>query len=471
MSLASRLEAFAQAVATDVKALQSASADNTAGRIVKSAAVSLKNNCRTRDADSSIISLTQHSSYPSADSPTSWQIDPSSSACVFNYSGGNPQSTGSGVWFPSTTYNSSTGQADLFWRAETETDAQVMVISVTSWGGAGPRFIVNGTYYSLTGLANTSGVSVGSQMWIKITFSPSAKKTLVIEGRYEIRFIAAYTAENAALTKPAEYNQIKMAYVGDSNAFVYGYDTKGDSYAIVLADCLGISDSRISAIYGTGLQATNSGTNYNYVERLSDITGTAGLDLVMFSMSWNDWNYGSGYSAAQIKIAAASLISATRTAHPNAVILINGVNTWDIAPSDEIGLDGHEAAVLEAVVEASDPLVGFISVRSSAASPILYGGSTTSGTHANRYVNTSIDHLTPAGNLYVGKWLADKVFAKLVEMSGKESPAVTRQPAAGAQSSSSNVFIQETDPALLTPYIWYKTDSLGRVVDILKGGS
>jgi hypothetical protein len=49
--------------------------------------------------------------------------------------------------------------------------------------------------------------------------------------------------------------------------------------------------------------------------------------------------------------------------------------------------------------------------------------------------------------------------------------AVATDVKALQSASSSNVFIQETDPALLTPYIWYKTDSLGRVVDILKGGS
>lgn len=43
--------------------------------------------------------------------------------------------------------------------------------------------------------------------------------------------------------------------------------------------------------------------------------------------------------------------------------------------------------------------------------------------------------------------------------------------AADGVGGSSNVFIQQTDPALPTPYIWYKTDASGNVVDILKGGS
>jgi hypothetical protein len=32
-----------------------------------------------------------------------------------------------------------------------------------------------------------------------------------------------------------------------------------------------------------------------------------------------------------------------------------------------------------------------------------------------------------------------------------------------------NVFIQQTDPLVASPYIWYRTDASGRVIDILKG--
>lgn len=405
-----------------------ASSANTASLIASGAAVTLHNNCRTRDANSSLVaSLQQLSSNPSAAAPTSWTVDPSNGGCVFNYSGGNAQLTGSGVWFPSVTYNSSTGQADLWWRAETETDSSVLVVSLTSWSGVGPRIIVDGTYYSTEGLINTSGVSVGSQMWLRINFPDGSKRKVSIEGRYDIRLISVATAGDGACTRPAN-NGSRMVFLGDSNAWMFGYDLKGASYALTLADCLGIQDVRLSAVSGTGLQATNGGANYNYLQRIADVIGVTAVDIVVIAMSWNDWNYGSGWSAAQIKTAAASLITSIRSTYPEAVILFHGVNNWDIAAPDEIGLDGHEAAVQEAVAESSDPLVGFIAVRSAAGNPILYGGSTTSGTHANRYVNTSIDHMTPDGNNYVGRWLADRVFTKLVELSGSDAPAILEIP-------------------------------------------
>lgn len=440
MSLETRLQALITAIGSDIKALQAGGGStNTAARIVAGAALTLYNNPRTRDADASVLtSIQQLNANPSAVAPTVWEIDPADGGCVCAYNGGAAQLTGSGVWFPSVTYNVSTGQADLYWRAETETDGDLLVVSVTSWSGAGPRIIVDGTYYSADGLTNTSGVGGGSQMWLRLNFPDARKRRVAIEGRYDIRLIGISSPGNAACTRPADNSALRMIFVGDSNAWMYGYDLKGASYGLVLADCLGIRDVRLSAISGTGLQATNGGSNYNYGQRIADVTGVSDVDLVVFAMSWNDWNYGAGFTASQIKTAAAALITATRAAHPNAVILFHGVNTWDIAPADETGLDGHEAAVQEAVSESSDPLVGFIPVRSAAGDPILFGGSTTPGTHANRYVNTSIDHMTPDGNNYVGRWLADRVFSALVQMSGADAPAVLPAPVPAAATTTTS---------------------------------
>lgn len=457
MSLETRLQALITAIGSDIKALQAGGGStNTAARIVQGAALTLYNNPRTREADASVLtSIQQLNANPSAVAPTVWEIDPADGGCVCAYNGGAAQLTGSGVWFPSVTYNISTGQADLYWRAETETDGDLLVVSVTSWSGAGPRIIVDGTYYSADGLTNTSGVGVGSQMWLRLNFPDARKRRVAIEGRYDIRLIGISSPGNAACTRPADNSALRMIFVGDSNAWMYGYDLKGASYGLVLADCLGIRDVRLSAISGTGLQATNGGANYNYGQRIADVTGVSDVDLVVFAMSWNDWNYGAGFTASQIKTAAAALITATRAAHPNAVVLFHGVNTWDIAPADETGLDGHEAAVQEAVSESSDPLVGFIPVRSAAGDPILYGGSTTPGTHANRYVNTSIDHMTPDGNNYVGRWLADRVFSALVQMSGADAPAVLPAPEPVASVATSSA----TAPTGISNY-WF--DIVGR---------
>jgi len=446
MTLETRLQALITAIGSDIKALQSASGSaNTAGRIAEGAALTLYNNPRTRDADSTVLASAPSITATLPGTATqSWAVDPSTDACVCLYAGGNAVQTGGGVWFPCVTYNVSTGQADLAWRAETECDGSVLVFGVTAWAGSGPRIMVDGVYYSLSGLANGTGIGAGAAtIYIAVTFTTAKKRRVALEGRYDIKLVSVHTAGDSACTRPADINSARIVVLGDSNAAMYGYDTKGDSFAWVLADCLGLRDAQLSAISGTGLQATNGGSNYNYVQRVTDVTGTPDVDLVLISLSWNDWAYGSGFSAAQIKSAAASLITTIRAAHAQAVILFHGIATWDIAPADEIGLDGHEAAVIEAVTESGDALVGFIPVRSAAASPIFYGGSTTPGTHAARYVNTALDHLGPDGNRYLGRWLADRVFQALVSMSGTDAPAVLAPPApasvANTTSGGSNV--------------------------------
>ena len=37
------------------------------------------------------------------------------------------------------------------------------------------------------------------------------------------------------------------------------------------------------------------------------------------------------------------------------------------------------------------------------------------------------------------------------------------------QTLAASVYIQEADPMAATPYIWYRTDAMGVVIDILKG--
>ena len=446
MSLSGQIASgFARVVAAINAVDAKVSGANTAARIAEGAALTLYNNPRTRDADVSVLASAPSITATLPGTATqSWAVDPSTDACVCLYAGGNAVQTGGGVWFPSVTYNVSTGQADLVWRAETECDGSVLVFGVTAWAGSGPRIMVDGVYYSLSGLANGTGIGAGAAtIYIAVPFTTAKKRRVALEGRYDIKLVSVHTAGDSACTRPADINSARMVVLGDSNAAMYGYDTKGDSFAWVLADCLGLRDVQLSAVSGTGLQATNGGSNYNYVQRVTDVTGTPDVDLVLISLSWNDWAYGSGFSAAQIKSAAATLITTIRGAHAQAVILFHGIATWDIAPSDEIGLDGHESAVIEAVTESGDALVGFIPVRSAAASPIFYGGSTTPGTHAARYVNTALDHLGPDGNRYLGRWLADRVFQSLVSMSGTDAPAVLPPPApasvANTTSGGSNV--------------------------------
>lgn len=50
-----------------------------------------------------------------------------------------------------------------------------------------------------------------------------------------------------------------------------------------------------------------------------------------------------------------------------------------------------------------------------------------------------------------------------------ELPQTDTLPGVGAPSVGVPVYMQQVDPAPGTPYIWFKTDADGNVIDILKG--
>lgn len=55
----------------------------------------------------------------------------------------------------------------------------------------------------------------------------------------------------------------------------------------------------------------------------------------------------------------------------------------------------------------------------------------------------------------------------LVDGKIKELPQGDTLPPQGANGAAT--YIQESDPEGPSPYIWYKTDASGKVIDILKG--
>lgn len=71
---------------------------------------------------------------------------------------------------------------------------------------------------------------------------------------------------------------------------------------------------------------------------------------------------------------------------------------------------------------------------------------------------------TPSG--VVGTQIWSTTASKLLTWDGSKWYA----PSGGSGGMVGQpMYIQETDPMVASPYIWYKTDPSGNVVDILKG--
>lgn len=65
------------------------------------------------------------------------------------------------------------------------------------------------------------------------------------------------------------------------------------------------------------------------------------------------------------------------------------------------------------------------------------------------------------------------LFGRALPAGGAAGQVLTKSSAADYdaawQTASASVYIQEADPMAATPYIWFRTDAMGVVIDILKG--
>lgn len=78
----------------------------------------------------------------------------------------------------------------------------------------------------------------------------------------------------------------------------------------------------------------------------------------------------------------------------------------------------------------------------------------------------------------VGNYLRDAVLPRLLPAGGSSGQALVKSSASDyavawatpSGGGGATVYIQDTDPAAASPYIWFRTDlATGKVIDILQG--
>lgn len=330
---------------------------------------------------------------------------------------GGPMVSSSGFTRINSLTRSTGVQHSLWWRVETELDGDEIVFQLDATVTDGYRFIVDGQYINPTTVVSGSGNG-----YYRLTFPSLGLRRIVVEGwgneregGSALRFARALTKDDDQCLKPAG-NRQRMIFVGDSNAELHAYPVKADSYAVALADYLGVPDLRLNASFGTGFVATNGGTFFNYAQRRADWTGTT-YDILCLQMSIND--VSGSVSNATLKSAIATEIAQARAANANAVIMVIGVLSAIEATGNTSAVtiaQGHETAANEAVNEANDPLVGFLPVINDGMPSVF-----TAGNLADRY--SGLDgHGSPLANLNMARWLAQRMFEKFCAMAGVDSP-------------------------------------------------
>lgn len=365
-----------------------------ADRLISAAAISLNSNPRTKpvvpESKAPVISIS--STKPAELTRT---YDPGTTGEPFVFSGGTKTFSSGFASFPSTTPNST--QMGFAWRASLVLDGTKVSFNLDS-AASGYRFIVDGQYVSF----DATTYNTGSPGWYTLTWETRERRHIIVEGDTTLRFGQVATEPLSKVMKPLEKG-IKGYFVGDSNSFVHGFPLKSNSYACVLMDSLGISAQTVNAVSSTGFVATWGANNYQ--ARQSDWNSLSeDQDVIFIQMSINDITLD--VSNVDMKAAATTLIANARLAHPNSLIIVIGIITWD-----EFGtsLSEHETAVAEAVSETNDDYVIFIPVRNAPEEEILTGSMYATDGTASFYVDDASGHLSYAGNAYIGKWLAERV--------------------------------------------------------------
>lgn len=387
--------------------------------IVEAAAHAFNNNCRTRPVVADPPLITIGTATPPAAHTRIYTFG--ATGQPFVSCGGRPTTASGRTTFPVVTPSST--RVDFCWRVETVVDSDSVGFLLDSATADGYRFIVDGQYVSLVGTASAAG----SERYYRLQWPTKARREVIVEGNTNLGFWGAAVPDDGQCILPHNTRSPRLFFVGDSNAALQGFNQKGDCYPFALADYLGIRDVWTNAITATGFATAGGGNSYG--GRRDDWTTLTAdsVDILVFQLSYND--YSTGVPDATLQAAVATEITQARAAHPNAIIIIHGNNSWNDDAGSTAGLTAHEVAAAAAVTAAADPLVLFLPIYSATGQTLPITGQSAAGDtgtgNTPRYVSHAADHMSPAGNVYFGQWLARRFIDLLATAAGIPSVELT----------------------------------------------
>lgn len=341
---------------------------------------------------------------------------------LFRQSGGTPLNSSSGIRrFQALVVNPTGGNignstipgaSGDVWRVECDVDASAPSFRVGVVTSTAPyRFIVDGQYANLTGIATLS--SSGSYEYITLDFGSRARRRIIIEGVQNGGFDGVYVGPTESVACSDASNIINGVVLGDSYAQGAAATVYGDGVFMRMADYLGWRSFMPSGSGGTGWQ-TNPST-YRFGDRIinGDLSLNGAPDVIGLMGSYNDRN---AVSQDLVQTPALAGMIEARRQYPNALIAVFGTFAGGTGPS--AGILQAEAAMLAAYNQFADPFSIFVPVSDTIPkASIIYGtggvGATTNNGNADIYVETAKVHLNDAGCGYAGWVLAQKFTAAL----------------------------------------------------------
>lgn len=288
------------------------------------------------------------------------------------------------------------------YRVAFATDAPVVNIGVL--GGSAYRFIVDGSYVSLT----STVVATGGVQFVELDFRAvggSKQRIIQLEGQNASGFygVAVPPSYPVQQLPPSP----KIIFVGDSFTLGAVIPNAADGYARVAGDFLGVPDTRLSGIGGTGYTKTFN-NEHNFAQRLTDWT-TKDPDVVVFAGGLNDDDN------AAFQPAVLALLQATRTALPETIILVLGVFPAATGPNAAVLSKEHKIAA--AVTQFADPYTRFIPVATDPAGAWVTGtgrvGAPTGVGNSDQITGVDGTHPSVYGHLFYGQRATKEILSAL----------------------------------------------------------
>ena len=243
-----------------------------------------------------------------------------------------------------------------------------------SSGNGFTRVIVDGVEVSPTTFicpaATKSGIGNGNLYTLISLTGPKKVRNIKVFGITPIRDIRIQA--NASLYYVPD-QPLRIMWMGDS---IGAGSAEGPSrpqmpWPTILANKLGVKDVANISIGGTGFGG--SGSNYNYLQRLTEQTNanypansvqfsnsTSAFDIFVIQVSGND------ASTVGLQAQMLATFQATRTLQPNALIIVHGVYPGTTSGGYTAQADTNDALAQAAFAQWNDPNSLYILTRSTA---------------------------------------------------------------------------------------------------------
>lgn len=329
--------------------------------------------------------------------------------------GGTPSTTGGVTTFPALTAAGTT-KIGSAWRVSTLHDGTSLVFVGDRGAPTGYRVLVDGRYtHTLPAMTGSGAVRY------LIPLGARAVRTVTIEGQGSAGFRSIDCLPGEAILPPLKPS-LRVAIVGDSNPAGTAQTYANDSVGRVIADHLGVEDYWQLAVAGTGFLATNNNTNNAYSARAADFNSIT-KDILVICGSPND--VSGGFTAAQVKAAAITLLTNARAAHAGPIFVVGMPGSREYFSSANLltTFQAHEQALKEAAEGFASPLVRFIPMLGATGDTPMTGTGPGTGNWDRYTLPDATGHLTTEGHRFMGRYLAMRIIEAVAAMAGVGTPS------------------------------------------------